>query len=176
MASMTQLSYQPAFDPYHAIYRFLRLRNSVFANQPVHKDQARILDYYLLFPFRIEDIKLKRPHLKYKKLAKQLANTKPYGELPDDRILFGRMQPLQIAAFDTLAGKRLIDPKKYETGTVTATQNSLSEEIAARIEADNEAQRDLVEFMDILVAEYPLLGSDGLKDRTGLMEHRYDAI
>ena len=29
---------------------------------------------------------------------------------------------------------------------------------------------------DVLVSDYNLLGADGLKDRTGLLEHRYDPV
>lgn len=173
---MMQLSYQPAFDPYHAVYRFLRLCKTVLAGRSLHEDHLRILDFYLLFPFRIDEIRLKRPHQKFKKLAKKFEKAKPYGELPEDKVLFARMQPLQTAALDTLATKDLIDAELYRTGTIGTTDEQVSAQVAERIRADNETQKDLIEFLTVLATEYELLGDDGLKDRTKLMEYRYDAI
>jgi hypothetical protein len=34
----------------------------------------------------------------------------------------------------------------------------------------------LEEFLRVLASEYNLAGSDGLKDRTGLLEYRHDAV
>src|ERR1700733_15055520 len=176
MASMMQLSYQPAFDPYHAIYRFLRLRQSLLPKGTLHRDHFRILDFYLLFPFRIDAIKLKQAHRKFRRLARYFASSKPYGELPDDRLLLGRMDPLQSAAFETMAAKQLIDPKELEVGNITATDRAIPTELSERVETDNAAQKGLIDFLDVLATEYQLLGSDGLKDRTNLLEHRYDAL
>jgi hypothetical protein len=33
-----------------------------------------------------------------------------------------------------------------------------------------------MELLETLCLDYPLLGVQGLKQRTGLLEHRYDAI
>lgn len=173
---MMQLSYQPAFDPYHAVYRLLRICRSVLAGKSLHDDHMRILDFYLLFPFRIDEIRLKKPHQRFKKLARQFSAAKPYGELPEDKVLFGRMQPLQTAAFDTLATNNLIDTSLYQTGTIRPTDNSINPALAQRLDADNTNQADLMNFLATLATEYELLGTDGLKDRTKLMEYRYDAV
>jgi hypothetical protein len=173
---MMQLTYQPAFDPYHTAYRLLRLREFVLQKRSLHEDQIKILDFYLLFPFRIEGLRLSPTHRKYRKLSSHYSGMKPYGELPDDRILFGRMGPLQIAALDTLAVKGLINGEFYETGTIAKTAEELHDALRARLAAANAAQSDLMEFLDVLASEYDLLGKDGLKDRSQLMEYRYDAI
>lgn len=173
---MMQLSYQPAFDPYHAIYRFLRLRQSVLSKRSLHRDHFRILDFYLLFPFRIDGIRLKQAHRRFRRLAKDFASSKPYGELPDDRLLLGRMDSLQGAALATMAGKELIDAKELEVGTVAATVQGIPTELSDRVKANNAAQQNLIDFLEVLASEYSLLGEDGLKDRTSLLEHRYDAL
>lgn len=172
---MTQLSYQPAFDPFHAAYRLLRLREGVVRVAPIPTDQLRILDYYLLLPFRIEGIRVQQEHRKYRSLAKSYVSVRPYGELPEDRVLYSRMYSIQTAALDTLARNKLISPEKYEIGIVEATQANLPKALAERIAEDNTHQADLIEFLQILGTQYKLLGTNGLKDRSGLMEHLYDA-
>ena len=90
-------------------------------------------------------------------------------------MLYSRMYSIQTAALDTLARNKLISPEKYEIGIVEATQANLPKALAERIAEDNTHQADLIEFLQILGTQYKLLGTNGLKDRSGLMEHLYDA-
>jgi hypothetical protein len=80
---MIQLSFQPAFDSFHAVYRILRLGTIINQFGPLHIDFVRILDFYLLFPFRIGEIRLHPQHRKFKKLAASHLSAKPYGHGPD---------------------------------------------------------------------------------------------
>lgn len=173
---MMQISYQPAFDPYYAVYRLLRLRQVVLINQKLHRDHLKILDFYLQFPFRIDDLRLQQSDRKYRRLAKEYLRSKPYGDLPDDRILFNRMSPIQSAALDTLAVKGLIDRNLYDSGTVKSADTHIPPHLLERINADNAEQSGLMSFLITLATDYELLGSNGLKDRSGLMDHRYDAV
>src|SRR5574344_1838724 len=100
VAQMTQLCYQPAFDPFHAIYRLLRLRDSVLRIVALPTDHIRILDYYLLLPFRMDCVRLQPKHRKFKKLSDTYSYAKPYGEIPEDRVLFNRMSAIQTAALE----------------------------------------------------------------------------
>ena len=172
---MIQLSYQPAFDPFHAVFRLLRLREAVLKDGPLHEDHLKILDFYLLFPFRIDGIRLQQGHRKFRRLASQYAAAKPYGDQPEDRALFGRMNTIQIVALDTMLAKRLIDSKMYDLGTVVRTDTVIPTNIAARVTEANTEDADLVKCLGVLAREYDLLGDDGLKSRSRLMEHRYDA-
>ncbi|MGE0184141.1 MAG: ABC-three component system middle component 5 [Parvularculaceae bacterium] len=170
-----QLSYQPAFDPFHAVFRFLRMREAVFSDMDLHEDHLKILDFFLLFPFRISNIQFKQAHRGLRKLSKQFDNLRPYGDLPEDRILFGRMNAMQDVALDTLSGKKLIDPAQLELGVVKSTHNEVPSAISSRIAEINAEESGLVDLLTVLACEYPLLGPDGLKRRSGLMEYRYDA-
>ena len=172
---MTQLSYQPAFDSFHAVYRLLRIRESILPYKPLPKDHLRILDFYLLFPFRIEGLRLQVAHKKFKRLAKDYLFEKPYGDLPEDKIIFNRMKAFQNAALDTLVKKGLLHAEKYDSGIIEATEAQVPEEIRNRLLTDNTKQANLIEFINAL-ADYELLGDDGLKKRSGLMEYRYDAV
>ena len=55
------------------------------------------LDFYMVFPFRIDEIRLTREQRTLKKLAADYASQKPYGELPDSNVLFDRMRPISDA-------------------------------------------------------------------------------
>jgi hypothetical protein len=66
---MIQLTYEPAFDAYHTVYRLLRLRPIIEKSGPLHRDLVRIIDFYQLFPHRIENIRLMPAHRKYRRLG-----------------------------------------------------------------------------------------------------------
>jgi hypothetical protein len=173
---MIRLTFQPAFDPFHAVFRLLRLRPTIAVFGPLHRDHVRILDFYLLFPFRIAGIRLIPQHRRYRKLSSDYQAVKPYGHQPEDHVVFKRMELMQIAALETLAARELIAPERLNVGQVEATAESEPEELANRVEAVNEQEADLIAFLGVLASEYGLTGANGLKDRTNLLDHRYDAV
>jgi hypothetical protein len=173
---MIRLTFEPAFDPFHTIFRLLRLRTIIAKTGPLPRDHVRILDFFLLFPFRIASIRLAPHHRRYRKLASKYEAAKPYGEQPDDRLLFNRMEPIQVAALDTLSSHNLTDSDQWKLGEVRATAVLIPNPIAARVEQTNAADAELIEFLGVLASEYELSGVNGLKGRTGLLEYRYDAI
>lgn len=130
----------------------------------------------MLFPFRSKGIRLIPQHRKYRRLSSDYQVTKPYGHQPDDRIIFNRMEAAQIAALETLAARNLIVRERLRIGQLEATSEPVPEEVAARIEAANQRDAELMTFLGVLASEYSLTGADGLKDRTNLLEYRYDAI
>jgi hypothetical protein len=176
MAQVIQLSYQPAFDPLHAVFRLTRLSQIVATTGPLPKDTVRILDFFLLFPFRISEMRMKRDHTGFRRIAKRFASSKPYGDQPEGRVLLERMEVMQMAALQTLASKGFIDATELSRDRVKATVAEFPAQYRARIEEKNLQEADLISFLSILAADYPLLGEDGLKARSRLMEYRYDAI
>lgn len=173
---MIQLSYQPALDPFHTMYRYLRIILSIDASKALSVDHTRILDFYLLFPFRLSAIRLKTQHRKFRAVADTYNETRPYGDQPPDTELFARMKPMQTAALETLAAKGLVNANVLKDGMVIRGEQTLPPALAERIRNANSDQQDLMQAILALSSEYPLLGKDGLKDRTGLLEHRYDAV
>jgi ABC-3C biological conflict system middle component len=176
MAQMSQLVFQPAFDSFHAVFRFLRLSPIVKEVGSLLVDHIRILDFYLLFPFRIRSIRLAPGHQHYKRLSEKYANLTPYGEQPDAPLLFDRMRPIQLAALETMASQNYIDDASFLMESVRVTEKILPKDISSRIAELNQAQSDLLQFLQILAEDYSLSGPNGLKARTELMEYRYDAI
>lgn len=172
---MMQLTFQPAYDSYHAIFRLFRLRN-ILESTRAYRDTARILDFYLLFPFRIDEIRLSPKHRGYRKLASTYSNIQPYGGLPESIIVFERMAPMQQAASETLKIQGFLDNHSFDQGIVSWTDKQASLTLTLRVDEQNKRQDDLLTFLAILATEYPLLGESGLKARTGLIEYRYDPV
>ena len=173
---MSQLVFQPALDPFHAVFRFLRLLPIAKAVGSLAIVHARILDFYLLFPFRIRAIRLSPGHQHFKRLSESYAHLTPYGEQPDAPLLFERMKPMQLAALETLATENYIDYAAFLNDTFKAGDREIPEEVMSRTNELNHAQADLLDFLKVLAEDYDLSGPNGLKARTELMEYRYDAI
>ena len=173
---MIQLSYQPAFDAFHSVFRILRALPYVQSVGGLPRDHVRILDFYMLYPFRIAAVRLMPQHRRFKKFETSYENRKPYGEQPDDVVMFSRMRPIQFTAMETLAEKLIIDPTEWQNDQVIPTGAGLPEELAARVEAANTNEAALADLITVLSREYSLYGQNGLKNRTGLLEYRYDAV
>src|SRR5438105_4286536 len=133
VAQLIQLTYEPALDPYHTVFRFLRLRPVIAQNGPLHKDHVRILDFYQLFPFRIGEMRLMPKHRRFRKFAEKFEAARPYGEQPDSRSLLSRMEPIQTAALDTLAEQNIISPARWHFNEVSSSGGSIAPELVARL-------------------------------------------
>lgn len=168
---MIQLTYEPAFDPYHTTFRLLRLKPAIAQHGPLHRDHVRILDFYQLFPFRIDEIRLMQKHRRFRKLAEKYESARPYGEQPDSRFLFSRMEPIQIAALDTLAEQNIFSGARWQFNEVEAADGAIAPELLARLRELHEQDEELEDFLRVLAADYGLSGPDGLKSRTALLEY-----
>jgi hypothetical protein len=175
VASMIQLTYQPAHDAFHAIFRFLRMSDGL-EKRTIEFDKLRILDFYLLFPHRISEIRFKQGHASFRRLATKYADRQGYAAQPSSNVLFHSMAPMHEAAAQTLADSQAIDPNDFIRGIVTFRPYPIPAKLASRLSEANQSEWDLVEFLNVLAADYPILGRGGLKDRTSLMDFRYDAV
>jgi ABC-three component (ABC-3C) system Middle Component 5 len=173
---MIQLTFQPAFDPFHAVFRLLRLRPTIAVAGSLHRDHVRILDFYLLFPFKIDGIRLLPEDRKYRRLSSDYQAARTYGHQPGDQIVFNRMATMQTAAIETLAVRNMISRERLDVGHVEATSAPAPKELAVRVGAANERDAELMGFLAVLASRYALTGPDGLKARTNLLEYRYDAV
>jgi hypothetical protein len=173
VAQMIQLGYQPAYDPYHAAFRLMRLLN-VFGVEAVSFHTVRIADFYLCFPHLLNEVRLPNNLRVYKKLSQDISANVPYGNMPDKTIIFGLMRPFQEAAAQTLAYNGYIDGELIKISIVKRTDISLPKKLQDAVDARNEEEHSIVSIVS-LFPSIKLEGKNGLKDRTGLMEHRYDA-
>jgi hypothetical protein len=172
---MNQISFQPAFDVFHTEFRILRLRHFLGSPKVWHYDQLRIADFYLLFFFRLGSARLSNEHRAIKNLAR-LAAANRYEHQPDDVLLFGRMRPIQNAAIRTLAANGYFEMDALADGEIRETEKVEPHALLQRIQTINASQQNVVKAIFDVVSSYDLLGPNGLKARTGLLEHRYDAV
>ena len=157
---MIQLTFQAALDPFHSVFRLLRLRGLTQAHQ-LYRDQLRVLDFYLVFPFRIHEIRLTREQRSLKKLAVDYASHKPYGELPDSNVLFDRMRPISDAAMETMAARGFYETDALERGDIRDTKKATPAELQERIATLNAEQADLLKFVDTLASSFMFFGPRG---------------
>jgi hypothetical protein len=171
---VTQLTYHPAFDPYHQIFRTIRLLLQV--DTPFDANKLRLADFYLLFPEKIPGIRLSR---ELRRLARDLDVEPrfPYDRTPEARLIFARMEPTFQAALQTMFHESLVDRELAEQN-VLALGPSLPKghELTERASAANASEAKLMSFLQQLITDFSFFGPDGLKARTALEEYRYDAV
>ncbi len=136
--------------------------------------QVRIADFYLLFPFRLNEVHFKRKDQRFRKLAEAYQSRRGYAIQPPPLELFASMQPVFDAAAQTLTSQDFFIEAELLAGCLSPSARKLPASINERVVTDNERERDLLDCIRTLLG-YEFLGPDGLKARTGLMVFRNDA-
>lgn len=163
------LVYHSAYDAYHCVFRSLLITSRMTV---IETPKLRILDFFLCFPAEIQKVRLPREHSDARRMAQGMANQ--YHGPVSMHQAFRDMEHIQLAAFRTLVASRLIAPNDFETGLVRRTKIEVPEELHTTLAQASAANRVLVDYLVNSLGQIQLLGVDGLKHRTGLMEHRYD--
>jgi len=163
------LIYHPAYDAYHCVFRTLLLTDSLVA---IEIQKLRILDFFLCFPAELSKVRLPREHSDAKRLAIQLRNDY-HGPISINQA-FRDMEHIHLATFRSLAASAVIDQTNIEQGIVKRTGIALKDELKRKIESVAERDKIILEYIVNRLGALPLNGLNGLKDRTGLMEYRYD--
>jgi len=181
VAQMIQLSYDSAYDPYHTIFRILRIcmydKSSKFLIQ-----QIRIFDFYLNFPHFLErftegeSYKLPRGGRELIKKINLENYSRPYGDLPTDKILFRQMESIQSGAMQTLCIRNIAIPHLFKQGYLQILENNIPDELKDSIIKRNYEQKELIDFIVNFLGKIKFYGVDGLKARTHLLEYKYDKI
>lgn len=172
---MIQLTYEAAYDPYNAAFRVLQILS--FKSQlemPV--ERVHILDFYLAFPYLIQKIRATRAIKAFIKANKLDQLPKPYSDLPRPVVIFQKMRPIQEAAMQTLCLQGILDIDAYAQGTLRRSDFDLPSAFAFFLKEKNEEKHTILSLLVDVVGEVNLIGKDGLKDRSGLMEYKYDTL
>jgi hypothetical protein len=163
------LIYHPAFDGYHCIFRMLLIAGFV---KNLEIDKARILDFYLVFPGTVKSVRLPDNLRELRTQAKVAAN--PYRDPVNSASTFIEMRHIQEEALRSIAASGLIDIEAFAAGYVIRTNRPLPESLEARLRDFVDANKPIAEGVLTGLSQIPLLGQNGLKDRSQLMEYRYD--
>lgn len=165
------LVYHPAFDAYHCVFRLLAILES---REQIESDRLRILDFVLCFPAVVGDFRLPQKAMAIRKPAKLADNV--YRTPLNSRATFGVLSASQEGALACLAAASFIAPNNLNEGIVVRTSSPLPDGLAQQCAKLKE--REHLFFQQILpvLLDISLFGNDGLKARSGLLEHRYDTV
>ncbi|MEA4905177.1 MAG: ABC-three component system middle component 5 [Petrimonas sp.] len=144
------------------------------SKQELEVDKLRILDFYLAFPAELLEIKSFVGFRKYEKYL--MAESNSYERVIDRKRLFFKMEHIQISAMKALISYDLFDAKEFKNGKLKRTDIQLSENLALRINKANEENQNLITLITGPLASMNLYGHLGLKERTNLIEFKYDAV
>lgn len=162
------LVYHPAFDIYNCAFRMLQLLSNT-EEEEIEIDKIRIWDFYLTFPNEARQITFPRDLFELKKIFKNKADN-PYEDLIDPRRIAQSMQPYQISALKYLTSFGLIDSKQFSKNIIKRTAKEIPNELKTKLEDISDEKQNIIK----LVKGFNFLALRGLKERTGLLEFRYD--
>lgn len=172
------ITYNPAFDLYHCIYRMAHIIDRLEERECFEIDKVRIWDFYLLYPSKIYDIDVKQRKEKdaYKARKQYIEQTvNPYEYNGDNRKLFEWIKPFQVSALSCLVSCGILDKDAYLEGNVCVANRNALTEFVERAGGFTARERNILSFLSLFSRHMPLTGVDGLKARTQLLESKYDA-
>jgi hypothetical protein len=162
------LVYHPAFDIYHGVFRALLLLESA-ASKSMPSDTLRIIDLYFVFPYLLSEFEFPKGA---GRRGRQLAGVPSrFNTLPAPRVFVAQMQGLHMLVSAALAGRGLIQADALKNGTVTRTDAAIPQQLLSQARPEDV---ELAAYLGETIAAIPLLGKNGLKARSKLMEFRYD--
>ncbi|NNU33698.1 hypothetical protein HK413_05230 [Mucilaginibacter sp. S1162] len=138
----------------------------------IELERIRIWDFYLTFPNEARKIKFPMQLAELKKIFKDKA-ANPYEDLIDPRRILQRMQSFQMAALRCPASYGLIDGELLIKKMVKRTDKPIPDAIKVNFQK-NSPERDNIIKLVIGFADLPLYGAVGLKERSGLLDFKYD--
>lgn len=140
----------------------------------VEMDRARIIDFFLCFP---HELLTTRIPVSYSKNLRRLLKSLPqaYENPYSTRQAFSQLRRVQSQVAMDMVGKDILVKQAYREGLLISepnsrVQNTLMEVAQNWKSTDTEWHQHALQML----LEVDLSGRDGLKDRTGLMEYRYD--
>lgn len=166
------LIYNQAFDIYHTIFRMLQLTSKI--EHPIEMDKLRILDFYLVFPIELLEIKSFRGFKSYEKFINSEKNN--YERILDRKRLFYKMEPIQVSSMKSLVAYGLFDNEIFKTQKIKRTVKQIPDQLNEKLFNANENNNNLLNLITGPLASMDLYGHLGLKSRTNLIEFKYDTV
>ena len=163
------LVYHPAYDAYHCLFRMMAI---IERTDELEIDKLKILDFYILFPALLSEVKMPRQFVKIKKTAEKFFNE--YHDPLNPGMIFKEMRQIQDAAIKCMLAAGYISSDDLSNGYIVRTEKKLPQKIALEMKGFLDSKEPFSSFIIQSMAKFHLTGPDGLKSRTKLMEHRYD--
>ncbi|PKR53326.1 ABC-three component system middle component 5 [Thalassospira marina] len=166
------LVYHPVYDVNHCLYRMLLVLEAS-AQEEFEWDTFKLMNFYLVFPHLLKDIKpLPAALSSYRKAINGIPNS--YAEIPNPKRTLFDLSALQNMAASHLAAKSIVNLDFHRLNIIRKEQYELSSKLQTCLHSD--PVREQLWFK-VITDELPLLdmrGKHGLKKRSGLMEYQYD--
>jgi hypothetical protein len=169
--------YNQALDLYHTIFRLVHFLDKFENKSVIEIERLRIWDFYLLFPSKIHEIRLKQNESDIRKLRKQFIkdSKNPYDKIKDNRKIFEKIKPYQLAALNCIASYGIIDKSFLSQQRISIINKEVLTELVTNFEELPPKERNVITLMTSHFNQISLFGTDGLKQRTNLLESKYDA-
>ncbi len=171
-----EVIYNPAFDPFNGIYRMLHILRDFGLEDSVEVDRLRIYDFYLLFPYKTYNIRLRPEEKDFRGQRQQYIKAKknPYNESTNDRRLFEQLRPYQMIALSHLASYGLISPDHLLRQQVKVADVDKMRLVMEQLGDMPATESNVISWLNLCFRTTPLTGVYGLKYRTQLLEYKYD--
>ncbi len=168
--------YNPAFDLYHCVYRFMIMISKIENGVEIEVDRLRIYDFLVLFPYKIKTIPLKRNEKNLREAIKELKieEENPYNHVSNDKVVFDRLKSYQLSALNYIASYGIIDSKQLLNNYIQLKKKDKLTDFLSRFDIGNDEKNSLLDWLFRNFNEIPFMGKNGLKDRTQLMEWKND--
>lgn len=158
--------YQPIFDPYHCSYRLLLLLSNL-DEEEIETDRLKIYDFILLYPSFLHKMKLPQAFTYIRKSIK----VNEYNNINSEKIVFVQLNKIQNISLNELASTSIIHSDRLKKGYVNRTETVLPNNILESISNQNIEKMKILNFIK---NDLNRLSISKLKERTGLIEYRYD--
>ena len=172
------ITYNPAFDLYHSIFRMAHIVNSLQEGECLEIDKIRIWDFYLLYPSKTYDIDIRPRKEKDIYAARKRwidRERNPYEYKGDNRKLFEWIKPVQVSALSCLVSCGILKKEEYLNNKVCVSDRQALDDFVSHAGPLTAGERNTLAFMSYFSRMMPLSGFNGLKARTQLLESMYDA-
>lgn len=170
------ITYNPAFDLYHSIFRMAHIILSMDDNERMEVERVRIWDFFLLFPDKLYSISLRLDETDIRETRNQIKKqNNPYESCNDVRKFFEWVKPYQTSALSYLVSCGILNKEEYINGKVQISNRQKLEEFVAHAGNITDREQQVLGFLSVFTRNMSLTGEYGLKYRTHLLASKYDA-
>lgn len=164
------LLYNKAVDVNHTLLRFAALILMLDV-KVVELDRLRIYDFIVANPFHVSRLSLGQDLSKAKNAFRVYANRY---QIYDPKGLFESMRPVQNIAILNLKEMGVLLEDEY-SGRYLLQPDEIPDQLAEIAQdKENSVSLQALKFIDEHLTVMDLVGPNGLKRTSGLMEYRYD--
>ena len=165
------LLYNKVIDPYHTLFRMVAICRTMTVDI-LEYDRLRIYDFLLAFPSYTADVRLPKSLTKKKNMYKKYKNS--YNNY-DARTSFNNMQSIQKTVILHLEKLSILE-KIIDRNEFVIQKENIYYEFEKLINESESIDHNLLEFLNNDFNKLSLYGNNGLKDRTKLLEFKYDPV